>query len=60
MVIALWFLAWTPYLIINYAGIFELWPLSPLGTVLPAVFSKANAVYNPIVYAIRYIYIYAF
>ncbi|KAK7602962.1 hypothetical protein V9T40_002961 [Parthenolecanium corni] len=54
MVIALWFLAWTPYLIINYAGIFELWPLSPLGTVLPAVFSKANAVYNPIVYAISH------
>lgn len=54
MVIALWFTAWTPYLIINYSGIFELVPLSPLGTVCGAVFSKANAVYNPIVYAIRY------
>ncbi len=53
MVIALWFMAWTPYLIINYSGIFELLPLSPLGTVTGAVFSKTNAIYNPIVYAIR-------
>ncbi|XP_065212622.1 rhodopsin-like [Planococcus citri] len=54
MVIALWFMAWTPYLIVNYAGIFEIFPLSPLSTVLPAVFSKANAIYNPIVYAISH------
>lgn len=56
MVIALWFMAWTPYLIINYSGIFGLFPLNPLNTVWGAVFSKTNAIYNPIVYAIRYTY----
>lgn len=53
MTISLWFLAWTPYLVINYAGIFQTATISPLFTIWGSVFAKANAVYNPIVYAIR-------
>lgn len=53
MTISLWFLAWTPYLIINFAGIFQLVAMDPLYTIWGSVFAKANAVYNPIVYAIR-------
>lgn len=51
--ISLWFLAWTPYTIINYAGIFESMNLSPLSTICGSVFAKANAVCNPIVYGLR-------
>lgn len=53
MTISLWFMAWTPYLVINYAGIFETTKISPLFTIWGSVFAKANAVYNPIVYGIR-------
>lgn len=52
--ISLWFMAWTPYLVINYAGIFEIVALSPLATIWGSVFAKANAVYNPIVYGISH------
>lgn len=57
MTISLWFMAWTPYLIINYSGIFQLMSISPLTTIWGSVFAKANAVYNPIVYAIRYVWL---
>lgn len=53
MTISLWFMAWTPYLVINFAGIFQLITIDPLFTIWGSVFAKANAVYNPIVYAIR-------
>jgi r-opsin len=49
MTITLWFMAWTPYLIINFAGIFEFTVLSPLATIWGSLFAKANAIYNPIV-----------
>lgn len=52
--ISLWFMAWTPYLVINYEGIFGAGRLTPLGTIWGSLFAKANAVYNPIVYGIRY------
>ncbi|KAL0281679.1 UNVERIFIED_CONTAM: hypothetical protein PYX00_002592 [Menopon gallinae] len=52
--IALWFFAWTPYLVINYSGIFETATISPLFTIWGSVFAKANAVYNPIVYGISH------
>lgn len=52
--ISLWFMAWTPYLVINFAGIFEITRLSPLATIWGSVFAKANAVYNPIVYGISH------
>nr|ABI97873.1 long wavelength-sensitive opsin [Coenonympha tullia] len=54
MTISLWFMAWTPYLVINYAGIFETMTMSPIVTIWGAVFAKANAVYNPIVYGISH------
>ena len=54
MTISLWFMAWTPYLIINFAGIFDLTALSPLATIWGSLFAKANAIYNPIVYGISH------
>ncbi|XP_058825727.1 rhodopsin-like [Topomyia yanbarensis] len=52
--ISLWFVAWTPYLVINFTGIFEAAPISPLATVWGSLFAKANAVYNPIIYGISH------
>jgi r-opsin len=52
--ISLWFMAWTPYLVINFGGIFEWVSLTPLSTIWGSVFAKANAVYNPIVYGISH------
>nr|APY20642.1 long wavelength sensitive opsin [Osmylus fulvicephalus] len=54
MTITLWFFAWTPYLVINYAGVFESMTISPLATIWGSLFAKANAVYNPIVYGISH------
>ncbi|XP_041974748.1 opsin-1-like [Aricia agestis] len=54
MTISLWFMAWTPYLIINFAGIFKTELISPLATIWGSVFAKANAIYNPIVYGISH------
>ncbi|KAL0132716.1 hypothetical protein PUN28_000452 [Cardiocondyla obscurior] len=54
MTISLWFMAWTPYLVINFAGVFETTKISPLFTIWGSVFAKANAVYNPIVYGISH------
>ena len=51
--ITLWFVAWTPYTIINYMGLFKYEHLTPLTTIWGAVFAKTSAVYNPIVYGIR-------
>jgi r-opsin len=53
MTIALWFFAWTPYLVTNFTGIFSTYKISPLATIWCSLFAKANAVYNPIVYGIR-------
>lgn len=52
--ITLWFMAWTPYLIINYSGVFETMTITPLATIWGSLFAKANAVYNPIVYALSH------
>jgi r-opsin len=52
--ISLWFMAWTPYLVINFMGVFESASLSPLATIWGSVFAKANCVYNPIVYGISH------
>nr|AHK12248.1 longwave opsin [Empoasca vitis] len=54
MTISLWFLAWTPYLVINFAAIFKALTISPLFTIWGSTFAKANACYNPIVYAISH------
>ncbi|KAI1287490.1 Ocellar opsin [Halotydeus destructor] len=53
--VSLWFMAWTPYLTIAWAGIFTNGDkLTPLATIWGAVFAKAAACYNPIVYAISH------
>ncbi|KAG7200522.1 hypothetical protein KM043_001086 [Ampulex compressa] len=52
--ISLWFLAWTPYLVINYSGVFNGSFISPLFTIWGSLFAKANAIYNPIVYGISH------
>lgn len=52
--ISLWFMAWTPYLVINYTGIFNSASISPLFTIWGSLFAKANAIYNPIVYGISH------
>ncbi|XP_058789766.1 rhodopsin-like [Phymastichus coffea] len=49
--ISLWFLAWTPYLVTNYLGIFYRKNITPLFTIWASLFAKTNACYNPIVYA---------
>ncbi|CAH2051555.1 unnamed protein product, partial [Iphiclides podalirius] len=54
MTISLWFMAWTPYLVINFTGVFESAPITPLATIWGSLFAKANAVYNPIVYGISH------
>ncbi|XP_001652725.2 rhodopsin [Aedes aegypti] len=52
--ISLWFLAWTPYTIINYTGVFKMASLTPLATIWGSVFAKCSSVYNPIVYGISH------
>ncbi|XP_075535852.1 ocellar opsin-like [Dermacentor variabilis] len=55
MTVGLWFMAWTPYLTIAWAGIFsDGSKLTPLSTIWGSVFAKANACYNPIVYGISH------
>jgi len=54
MTISLWFLAWTPYLIINFMGIFDGSKISPLATIWGSVFAKMGSIYNPIVYGISH------
>lgn len=48
-------MAWTPYLVICYFGLFKIEGLTPLTTIWGATFAKTSAVYNPIVYGIRYV-----
>nr|APY20523.1 long wavelength sensitive opsin [Chrysis viridula] len=54
MTISLWVMAWTPYLVINYSGVFETMSIPPLFTIWGSLFAKANAIYNPIVYGISH------
>ncbi|XP_066941464.1 rhodopsin-like [Macrobrachium rosenbergii] len=54
MTVSLWFIAWTPYLVINYSGMLKKELVSPVYAIWGSVYAKANAVYNPIVYAISH------
>ena len=54
MTISLWFMAWTPYLIINFTGVLSKSKITPLATIWGSLFAKANAVYNPIIYGISH------
>ncbi|XP_011647250.1 rhodopsin-like isoform X2 [Pogonomyrmex barbatus] len=44
MTISLWFMAWTPYLVINYIGIFGGASISPLSTIWGSLFAKSSKV----------------
>ncbi|XP_065335034.1 rhodopsin-like [Cloeon dipterum] len=54
MTITLWFMAWTPYLVVNFTGIFDGKAITPLATIWASVFAKCSTVYNPIVYGISH------
>ncbi|XP_055946569.1 ocellar opsin-like isoform X2 [Argiope bruennichi] len=55
MTVILWFMAWTPYLLLAMFGVFsDRKYLTPMTTVWGAVFAKASACYNPIVYGISH------
>nr|AMP19652.1 opsin 6 [Euphausia superba] len=54
MTVALWFIAWTPYCVINFVGMNAKHYITPLFSVWGSLFSKLNAIYNPIVYAISH------
>ncbi|CAG0917548.1 unnamed protein product [Notodromas monacha] len=54
MTIFLWFSAWTPYVVINFIGIFFPDKITPMITIWGSTLSKVSAVYNPIVYGISH------
>ncbi|XP_071534214.1 rhodopsin-like [Panulirus ornatus] len=54
MTVSLWFMAWTPYFIINFAGFYKPEIVTPLFSIWGSVFAKANTIYNPIVYSISH------
>lgn len=54
-VIALWFLAWTPYSIVALFGIFgKKEYLTPWTSMIPALFCKASACINPYLYSMTH------
>lgn len=54
-IIGLWFLAWTPYSIVALLGISgNEDKLTPIGSMIPAVFCKSAACIDPYVYAITH------
>nr|CCO61973.1 rhodopsin 1 [Cupiennius salei] len=55
MTVILWFMAWTPYLTLAFAGVFtDRFHVTPMSTIWGSVFAKASACYNPIVYGISH------
>lgn len=54
--VGLWFIAWTPYLIIAWYGKLSATAekLTPLNVIWGSLFCKTAAVYNPLVYAISH------
>ncbi|XP_059612636.1 opsin, ultraviolet-sensitive [Phlebotomus argentipes] len=54
-VIALWFIAWTPYAVVALLGISKFrYLLTPFNSMLPAFFCKAAACLNPYFYALTH------
>lgn len=54
-IIGLWFLAWTPYAIVALLGITSNEKyLTPFSSMLPAVFCKTSACFNPYLYAVNH------
>ncbi|CAL1269285.1 unnamed protein product [Larinioides sclopetarius] len=55
MTVILWFMAWTPYLMLALGGVFtDRKYITPMTTIWGSVFAKASACYNPIVYGISH------
>ncbi|XP_014244895.1 opsin, ultraviolet-sensitive-like isoform X2 [Cimex lectularius] len=55
LVIAMWFVAWTPYAIVALLGIFgQKRFITPLVSMIPAVFCKTAACTNPFVYSLNH------
>ncbi|XP_054732633.1 opsin, ultraviolet-sensitive [Anastrepha obliqua] len=51
-IIGLWFLAWTPYSVVAMMGVFGKQKyLTPLSSMIPALFCKTSACINPYLYA---------
>ncbi|GFT92745.1 lateral eye opsin [Nephila pilipes] len=55
MTVILWFIAWTPYLMLALGGVItDRKYITPLTTIWGSVFAKASSCYNPIVYGISH------
>ncbi|KAJ8934372.1 hypothetical protein NQ314_013413 [Rhamnusium bicolor] len=53
--ICLWFLSWTPYAVIALLGIFDQKHLiTPLSSMIPAIFCKTASCINPFIYALSH------
>jgi len=53
--VTIWILCWTPYCaIVVQAMWFDQTNITPLVTMVPAVFAKAGAVYSPMIYALSH------
>jgi r-opsin len=51
----LWFVSWTPYAVVALLGVFDLKEyISPLGSMIPALFCKAASCTDPWFYAITH------
>lgn len=54
-VIVLWFLSWTPYAVVALLGVFDQKKyITPLGSMVPALFCKAASCTDPWIYAITH------
>ncbi|XP_053687276.1 opsin, ultraviolet-sensitive [Sabethes cyaneus] len=54
-IIGLWFLAWTPYAVISMMGVFGYERLlTPLGSMVPAIFAKIACCIDPYFYAMNH------
>ncbi|KAG7176295.1 Opsin-like, partial [Homarus americanus] len=53
--VGFWIMAWTPYAVVSLLGVFS-WrgALTPVSTMLPAVFAKLSTVCNPFIYAVSH------
>lgn len=54
-VIALWFMSWTPYAVVALLGVFNCKQyVTPLGSMIPAIFCKTASCMDPWIYAITH------
>jgi len=54
-VVMLWFVSWTPYAVVTLLGVFDLKEyITPLGSMVPALFCKAASSIDPWIYAIKH------